>query len=296
MTRKNPVTAVGQAMRQIYDRFGLARVFANNSILPAALGDLLEDSRQLRAQVKTAFTAGIGSIYVNQLRNVGQPTPAFYARIKSLLVEEAGLSEKVAAELTGYYDEMIGWKAAVSAPPPQPDRGTTPPPRPDRGTPPRPPVNDDPIPLPGAAVPLRDQGCLHALAQWLFMGALIVIICGGVASAVTGLWIGLIGVVIGFFICIKIIEALDTIPGERKITSGNTGSAVELSWTGSIDKFAVAVGDKWVLTGTGSKAVLDGLLFAHFRPGEKYKVTLAEITDSGVVYRGQLKLRHPKQP
>ena len=112
MNRKAPATPAGKAMRQIYDCFGSGRVFDKKSILSIALGDMLEDSKKIRSQIDMVMSAGVGGVYLNQLQNVGKPDSAFCDKIKKLMTDEAGLSDKVAAELMGYFDEMIGWAAA----------------------------------------------------------------------------------------------------------------------------------------------------------------------------------------
>ena len=154
LNRKAPVTAAGRAMRQIYDRFGSEAVFSKKSMLSVALGDLLEDSRKLRNQVEMALSSGVGGVYVNQIQNVGKPDANFLARVKTLMTDEAGLSDKVAAELMGYFDEMIGWAAAAQPAAPSggaaaqsrpAPRNEIPRPEPDKKTPP-------PTPADGAAV------------------------------------------------------------------------------------------------------------------------------------------------
>ena len=154
MNRKAPATPAGKAMRQIYDRFGSGRVFDKKSILSIALGDMLEDSKKIRSQIDMVMSASVGGVYLNQLQNVGKPDSAFCDKIKKLMTDEAGLSDKVAAELMGYFDEMIGWAAAEqpaapsggaaaqSRPAPQ---NEIPRPEPDKKTPP-------PTPIDGTAV------------------------------------------------------------------------------------------------------------------------------------------------
>lgn len=95
-------------MRMIYDRFGGDSVFSKKSMIPVALGDLPEDPRKLRGQAEMALSSGVGYVYLDQIRSVGRPDAAFRSRAERVLVDEAGLSDKVAAELMGYFDEMIG--------------------------------------------------------------------------------------------------------------------------------------------------------------------------------------------
>lgn len=107
--RPDPVTAVGRAMRSLYDRYGAQEVLANGAYLTSGLSDLVDDSKKLRNQLKMAVDAGIGRLYLEQL-NYGPPSDDFSRRVKLMLMEDVGLNDKAAAELMGYFDEMIGWR------------------------------------------------------------------------------------------------------------------------------------------------------------------------------------------
>ena len=112
--RTAPTTEVGYAMRTLYDRYGAQEVLTNSAYLVNGLGDLVDDTRKLRNQLRMAMDAGIGRPYLEQL-SAGVPDSGFDSRVKILLTEEAGLSDKAAGELLGYFDEMIGWRT-VSQP------------------------------------------------------------------------------------------------------------------------------------------------------------------------------------
>ena len=60
--------------------------------------------------------AGMGKIYLEQLRTSGVPNNAFEQSVRTVLLEDAGLNARVAGELAGYFDEMIGWKEAAPDP------------------------------------------------------------------------------------------------------------------------------------------------------------------------------------
>lgn len=111
LVRKAPSSEIGKAMRMLFDRYGADKIFTNNAYLVNGLGDLAEDSRKVRNQLKMAMDAGLGSMYLDQI-SVGEPDAAFDARVRSLITEEAGLNEKTASEIAGYFDEMIGWRNA----------------------------------------------------------------------------------------------------------------------------------------------------------------------------------------
>ena len=110
--RPVPVTEIGRALREVYDRYGARDVLGNSVFLVNGLGDLLEDSKELRTKLKMAMDAGAGRMYLEQL-NIGTPDSNFDKRVNRLLTEGAGLKDSVAEELAGYLDEMIGWRSAV---------------------------------------------------------------------------------------------------------------------------------------------------------------------------------------
>ena len=125
--RTEPVSEAGKAMRVLYDRYGREQVLTNSLMLCNGLGDLMEDSQKLRGQLRIAMDAGLGRMVKNQLDSAGRPDYAFDCRVQNLLTEEAGLSEKIAKELAGYFDEMIGWREPAK---PQPVPKPRPVPRP----------------------------------------------------------------------------------------------------------------------------------------------------------------------
>lgn len=108
LMRQAPRTAPGRAMRELYDHYGAEEIFMNKAYLVNGLGDLLEDSGKLRNRIKMAADAGIFSLYKEQLP-AGKPDSDFYARVRLLMEEDAGLSEKACGELISFMDEMIGW-------------------------------------------------------------------------------------------------------------------------------------------------------------------------------------------
>ena len=119
-SRPDPVTEVGRAMRLLFDRYGALEVLSNSAYLVNGLGDLAEDSKRFRNQIKMGMDTGLGRIYLEQL-SAGEPDSAFDNRVKTLLTENAGLNEKAAAEIAGYFDEMIGWRSVQSPQKSQPD-------------------------------------------------------------------------------------------------------------------------------------------------------------------------------
>ena len=149
LLRPEPVTEAGRAMRALYDHYGPEEVLSNSAYLVNGIGDLLEDSKKLKNQLKMAADAGIFRLYKEQLE-IGYPDPGFDKRVRLLMTEDAGLSEKVAAELAGYFDEMIGWRFVKAEEP------AATPASPKPSVPPRPPVQPKPAEAP-APPPLKQS-------------------------------------------------------------------------------------------------------------------------------------------
>ena len=114
LSRKIPKTEIGKAMRMLYDRYGAEKILTNSAYLVNGLGDLTEESKKVRNQMKMAMDAGVGKAYLEQIA-LGKPDAAFDERILALLSDEAGLNDKTSKELIGYFDEMIGWRVAANA-------------------------------------------------------------------------------------------------------------------------------------------------------------------------------------
>ena len=114
LERASAITPVGRAMRELYDRYGCQTVLTNPIILKNGLGDYLENTnmnRILRTQIGMAMDAGVGMAYYEQLKK-GSPDNAFVKRVKDIITRSCGLGDDVAIKIMGYFDEMIGWKAA----------------------------------------------------------------------------------------------------------------------------------------------------------------------------------------
>ena len=111
LSRETPKTEIGRAMRKLYDKYGAEKVLTNSAYLVNGLGDLTDGTKKVRDQLNMAMNAGLGKMYLDQV-HMGEPDASFNERVHKLLTEEAGLSDKVADELAGYFDEMIGWYGA----------------------------------------------------------------------------------------------------------------------------------------------------------------------------------------
>lgn len=108
---KEPVVSdTGSALRKIYNDFGYEKVFEDHRYITSALGDFVPDSEMISNSIEMAYRAGLGKVYEAQIRKGGKPNDVFYKRVKELITEDAGLSEKRADKIIGYFDEMLGWK------------------------------------------------------------------------------------------------------------------------------------------------------------------------------------------
>ena len=101
---------VGCALRTLYDRCGSRAVLTRDVDIVNGLGDLMEDSRKIRALFQMAFDAGVGKLYLEQIQSEKQQEKIFYKQVYTLLTKEAGLDGNAAAQMIVWFDEMIGWK------------------------------------------------------------------------------------------------------------------------------------------------------------------------------------------
>ena len=114
LERASAITPVGRAMRELYDRYGCQMVLTNPTILKNGLGDFLENTnmnRILRTQIGMVMDAGVGMAYYEQLKK-GRPDNTFVKRVKDIITRSCGFGDDVTIKIMGYFDEMIGWKAA----------------------------------------------------------------------------------------------------------------------------------------------------------------------------------------
>ena len=114
LERASAITPVGRAMRELYDRYGCRMVLTNPTILKNGLGDFLENTnmnRILRTQIGMVMDAGVGMAYYEQLKK-GSPDNTFVKRVKDIITRSCGFGDDVTIKIMGYFDEMIGWKAA----------------------------------------------------------------------------------------------------------------------------------------------------------------------------------------
>lgn len=114
--RREPVTKEGHALRTLMDHCGLENLLNNSNYLINGLGDMLENAEPLRTNLKLAIDAGLGQLILSQLKENGAaPSAEFTSKATRLIIDKAGLSDKIAAELLDNVDDMLGWQGASEA-------------------------------------------------------------------------------------------------------------------------------------------------------------------------------------
>lgn len=300
--RPAPTTEAGRALRALYDRYGAAAVLSNSGYVSSGIGDLMADSRKLRNQLKMAMDAGVGRLYLEQLP-MSKPDADFDLRVSRLLTEEAGLNERSAREIAGYFDEMIGWVRTGSASAGfqaerqtaqrermETERGAVAPAETDRTgrytkKQPEAETTDPTVPpaLAACALPEKAGGTASALLGALASGLLL----GPVAAvAIAVVLFNLIPVLqpflepflfgtCGVVIIWNVVKALRFRSAQNQFCVAREKDALVLSWpeekTGT-RKWAVAINDQWVFYGE----MHSGQRFAC--PGHG-KVLMAEVSE-----------------
>lgn len=113
--RREPATREGRALHTLLEHYGRDRVLTSGTYLVNGLADLMEDAEPLRTHLKLAMDAGLGQLVLEQLKDNGAaPSAEFTERATRLLIEKAGLSDKIAAGLLGYVDDMLGWQSETA--------------------------------------------------------------------------------------------------------------------------------------------------------------------------------------
>lgn len=114
--RPEPASDAGKALRQLYDHYGAESLLSDPVLLSNGFGDLCPDDKKIRNQLKLALDAGISKLYLAQINATGKPDSSFLQRVRTILSEDAGLSEKAIQDLIKAFDEMIGWPTDNSVP------------------------------------------------------------------------------------------------------------------------------------------------------------------------------------
>lgn len=111
LTRPSPASETGIALRRVYDVCGCELTLSEPSVMLNGLVGQPVDNRA-RGWLTIAFDNGLAAIYAEQLKRSGAPDAAFSAKVR-ICLDECGLSESAASQITGWMDEMIGWPKAV---------------------------------------------------------------------------------------------------------------------------------------------------------------------------------------
>ena len=114
--RPEPASEAGKALRQLYDHYGAEHLLSDPVLLSNGYGDLCPDDTKFRNQLKLALDAGINKLYLAQINATGKPDSGFLQRVRTILSEDAGLSEKAIQNIIKAFDEMIGWPTDNSVP------------------------------------------------------------------------------------------------------------------------------------------------------------------------------------
>lgn len=312
LERTAPQSEAGVALRMLYDRYGRDAVLSNPLMLANGLGDLVQDCQKLRGQLKMALDAGMGRLYLDQLNDTGAPDAAFDRRVKALLTDDVGFSDKLAVELAGYFDEMIGWRDTIRSEPKTettqytPPRAYTPQSWPKReidhdesyshqnpGRESKPQSQDGSqeqlrvkVALPQQAVPTaqtqqkENTGIIVLGAIMLLVGTLNYILgkTTGTKLAFAGVlnaeWVA---VPMGLFMIFGGIEAKLKKP-QKQLFLARSGGNVRCSWNKSQSEFpfCLAVNDHWVDTCISSPYELQNV-------PDGARITLASINSNGTV-------------
>ena len=91
--RPEPASEAGKALRQLYDHYGAEHLLSDPVLLSNGYGDLCPDDTKFRNQLKLALDAGINKLYLAQINATGKPDSGFLQRVRTILSEDAGLSE-----------------------------------------------------------------------------------------------------------------------------------------------------------------------------------------------------------
>ena len=114
--RPEPASEAGKALRKLYDHYGAEDLLSDASLMPNGYGDLCPDEKKFKNHLRLVLDAGVGKMYLTQIRTAGKPDPDFLQKVETKLSEDAGISEKAIQELIKSFDEMIGWPVNASEP------------------------------------------------------------------------------------------------------------------------------------------------------------------------------------
>ena len=107
--RTVPTTDIGRELRRLYDSRGATAVFSSADPIVDALNGLGESAKKARGLFRMALDAGIGPLYLEELRTAKQYDVDFLCRVLHWLCYDVGMNDTAAVQLTSWLNEMIGW-------------------------------------------------------------------------------------------------------------------------------------------------------------------------------------------
>ena len=113
--RTVPTTDVGQELRKLYDSLGAKEVFSSSDPVASVLDRFGEGARKVKGFFRMAMDAGVGSLYLEQLRTAKTYDGAFVNKVYQHL-SEAGMNDQAAYTVIVCFNEMIGWKEKKERP------------------------------------------------------------------------------------------------------------------------------------------------------------------------------------
>lgn len=114
--RTVPQTDIGRMLRKLYDARGAQEVLSSSELIVHALGGLTEDMKKARNLFHMALDAGVGRLYLEQLRTAKYFDWSFGTRVSQFLNKDVGLNDMATMQLIIWFNEMIGWKEKKERP------------------------------------------------------------------------------------------------------------------------------------------------------------------------------------
>lgn len=106
--RTVPTTDVGQELRKLYDSLGAKEVFSSSDSVISVLDQFGEGAKKIKGFFRMAMDAGVGSLYLEQLRTAKSYDGAFVNKVYQYL-SDAGMNDQAAYTVIVCFNEMIGW-------------------------------------------------------------------------------------------------------------------------------------------------------------------------------------------
>lgn len=113
--RTVPTTDIGRELRRLYDSLGAKEMLSSEDLIISALDRLGDGARKVKGFFRIAMDAGIGRLYLEQLRTAKRYDRAFVNQVYQYL-SDAGMNYQAAYTVIVCLNEMIGWKEKKERP------------------------------------------------------------------------------------------------------------------------------------------------------------------------------------